>query len=896
MSDACEWSDAENCVHAAFSGKDRMLYDNKRQAVSGGHKQVLTQNNDQILADTSCSMSYQQSGQMHMNTTALNHDTAKHRENPSQDKELLEEHLQDVTVLLSAKLMDGNDMCKWLEEDPLEQPKERQNVVNSVQENTEDYFVLIGSMDEAELDNQKAILHDGLEILRKLQDPEYSAETEYDESDVDWMARLKTYGPDPECFQAGRMHACAEVLAEYFAVTGNRSANAKKLVRSMQHGIKFEFVGVDHKSHWDAPQRKQKEQIVNRMLQMATGQEDIQHLLQGKEPAKVQFPNHKSVQKHAEFVRQELQKALDKGVIKQWTFQEPPHVVNGLKIVEGRDKNRMCINPMYINRFMRRDPVRYEKLQDMSELVEIGDYLTTSDDKSGYWQLSLHPDMWKYVGFEFEGQFYCFPMMPFGIMSACHTYTMLKQEIYRPLRQLGVRMTMLLDDRAACESTRPRARLQLEGLNKILWAVGTTLNVPDEAGRKAQWLPSRQCRFLGFVIDAEQGRFLLPEEKKSVMSMEADQLVKQASISNRQLASMAGKMVAASPAVPLAPLFARGVYKAMHGQQSWDCLYPNGEACKQDLLCFQDALKTSSGGSWWKRSTTLLMAGDASEYAYAAYAPDGEVGDPMVVSFTTEELELMANNEFSSTLREIICMEKTVEVLLQSHPEKVRHKRLVYETDSQTGWYSVMGLKGNSSTFPTVRRLRLLCAANDIELDVVWKPREEVHQKVADLWSKVVDNSEWCLKQSVYDMVTSHSVLQGRKPVLDVFASSATTKVPGAFFSRYLCPGTQGVNAWNHTWARSSQEGKPQVVYVNGPFDQMGAIIRKIKEEKVDCILIGPQWPRHWQALLLQLPVKAKKVLPHVHDLFQPGMHVPVEKRKAKHPKYDVMVWYIFWN
>ena len=102
----------------------------------------------------------------------------------------------------------------------------------------------------------------------------------------------------------------------------------------------------------------------------------------------------------------------------------------------------------------------------------------------------------------------------------------------------------------------------------------------------------------------------------------------------------------------------------------------------------------------------------------------------------------------------------------------MQHKRLIYETGSQSGWYSVMGMKGNATTFPVVRQLRLLCAKKDIELDVVWRPREEEHQRVADMWSKVVDNSEWILKQSVYETLIAHKVLQGRKPALDVFASS----------------------------------------------------------------------------------------------------------------------------
>lgn len=60
------------------------------------------------------------------------------------------------------------------------------------------------------------------------------------------------------------------------------------------------------------------------------------------------------------------------------------------------------------------------------------------------------------------------------------------------------------------------------------------------------------------------------------------------------------------------------------------------------------------------------------------------------------------------------------QVLMEQALEQVQHKRLRYQTDSETGFHSVMGLKGNMSTFPLVKELRLLCAREDIELEVVW--------------------------------------------------------------------------------------------------------------------------------------------------------------------------------
>ena len=76
----------------------------------------------------------------------------------------------------------------------------------------------------------------------------------------------------------------------------------------------------------------------------------------------------------------------------------------------------------------------------------------------------------------------------------------------------------------------------------------------------------------------------------------------------------------------------------------------------------------------------------------------------------------------------------------------------------------------------------------------------------------------------------------------------------------------------------------------------MERVVRKIKDEQVDCLLVGPGWPRHWRALLKIMPVRREVTLPHIPNLCQPGKHVPASKRRAMHPKYAVIAWYILWS
>ena len=73
-------------------------------------------------------------------------------------------------------------------------------------------------------------------------------------------------------------------------------------------------------------------------------------------------------------------------------------------------------------------------------------------------------------------------------------------------------------------------------------------------------------------VDAKQQRFVLPEDKKQDIMLTASAVMHSTAVTNTQLAQLAGKMIAAAPAMHLSPLWARAIYKAMRGQTGWDSL------------------------------------------------------------------------------------------------------------------------------------------------------------------------------------------------------------------------------------------------------------------------------------------------------------------------------------
>ena len=68
------------------------------------------------------------------------------------------------------------------------------------------------------------------------------------------------------------------------------------------------------------------------------------------------------------------------------------------------------------------------------QMFKAGDFVFKFDLKSGYHHISIYKSHWKYLGFAWnvggEPRYYVFTVLPFGLATACYTFT----KVVRPLR------------------------------------------------------------------------------------------------------------------------------------------------------------------------------------------------------------------------------------------------------------------------------------------------------------------------------------------------------------------------------------------------------------------------------------------------------------------------------
>ena len=68
------------------------------------------------------------------------------------------------------------------------------------------------------------------------------------------------------------------------------------------------------------------------------------------------------------------------------------------------------------------------------------------DLKSYYHHVDIAKEHWKYLGFSWQSRFYVFTVLPFGLSSACYTFTKLVCPLVKYWRGRGLRIIVYLDD------------------------------------------------------------------------------------------------------------------------------------------------------------------------------------------------------------------------------------------------------------------------------------------------------------------------------------------------------------------------------------------------------------------------------------------------------------------
>lgn len=578
------------------------------------------------------------------------------------------------------------------------------------------------------------------------------------------------------------------------------------------------------------------------------------------------LPNPSLSPEIREQVALELRKLLGAGALETCSRDEVVLVSPIFLVPKKNGKWRLVHDLRFLNGRMPPPPrFKLESVRDLKGLAHRGDVAATLDMSSGYHQLMVAQWLRPFLGVQWNGQYYRFKVLPFGLAWAPFIFHKVMRQFVKLVRAQGVRILSYLDDFLVLAASADDLRAARRVVEETAARLGVIFSE-----EKCCWEPRRRVEWLGTAIDLENMAVSVPETKKVSTRKQLGDLLRVAAarpVNRRWLASVVGAVAWARFAAPAVQLYLRSAYALLRvsGRKAWSGRVWLPTAVLADLrVALQRVLQAPPRPlvDWAEEVHLDVMAGppgDPCEQHVWSDSSDFRWGAVLLARGRRS----VARDVFARSRQSLHINEKELLAALfalRSFACELRGRRVRLHIDNTTALWYLHNFGGRSPALTAAARLVWEFAwANNIELVLQWVPSESNLADAPSRSSAPAAKNEWMLSPKIF----RYLVRQWGSPAVDRFASASNAQVP-RFNSWGPDPEAEARNAFAQDWAGVLN-------YANPPWPLISRVLSLAEQQRARVILIVPWWPSAlWWPRLQAIATDRRHFAP-ARDLFAPS-------------------------
>uniref|UniRef100_A0A146L0H7 RNA-directed DNA polymerase n=2 Tax=Lygus hesperus TaxID=30085 RepID=A0A146L0H7_LYGHE len=195
-----------------------------------------------------------------------------------------------------------------------------------------------------------------------------------------------------------------------------------------------------------------------------------------------------------EEVKQKLEELVRNEIITKETG--PTDWISNLVVVKTPKKLRLCLDPLFLNRALRRTEYEIPTIESLTPELNGARYFSVVDTKDGFWNLKLSPESSKLTTFWTPFGRYRFLRLPFGLCVSTDMYQCRLHEIFEGLENvIVIQDDILVIGRG---STDEEASINHDRALERLLARAKQANL--KFNRDKIKLKQREVRYMGHII------------------------------------------------------------------------------------------------------------------------------------------------------------------------------------------------------------------------------------------------------------------------------------------------------------------------------------------------------------------------------------------------------------
>ena len=512
------------------------------------------------------------------------------------------------------------------------------------------------------------------------------------------------------------------------------------------------------------------------------------------------------------------------------------------------NKPRLILDARFVNLWCEPPEMTYDTLREFQRGVRPNDWMFSLDFKSGYHHIKLKESSRKYFGFQWEGVYYTFNVLPFGWNVTPYVFNTLSTILVAFLRERGHHSLVYLDDFGfGLPALMPEGQRAIEvwKVVALMYLVGYTISF-----KKSNLVPSQSMILLGFGLDSIRQRFFIPERKlKSFLAL-LDQAVPGGQIPVRTFQSLIGKAESLSIAAPPIRIFLRSSYDALTKALRKGLQKVTLSATVSEDLQQLRALESWDRLSTWhsEQHATFRMETDASLSGWGGTLSFGDEYREVGGVFSKDE------DDEPIHVKELLAVKLSLEAL----SVHVKDCFLDVYTDNVIVQYTLLNgsatdliMRAYSRTLlefqlrhNIIIRVFRISTGDNVRADALSRAKYPTHASL--------DRNDHRLNPLLYAIVQQWSP---KSFTLDACASAENTHLP-RFISRFPSgnPNCVAVNALSYHFKREH-------VYVNPPWPLISALWTHFRQVGAVGVMIFPSFPsRGWFGDVLRSAVWVRRL------------------------------------
>ena len=538
---------------------------------------------------------------------------------------------------------------------------------------------------------------------------------------------------------------------------------------------------------------------------------------------------------HADVIVSEIEELLAKKVIVRIFDIRDCFISNIFLRPKPNGKFRMIVDLSLLNESVSKNHFKMDHLDVATDLMFPNAWFTSIDLTEAYYSLPIHEDDQKYLVFQWDSKFYKFTCLPFGLCSAPWVFSKTLKPIFSKFHEQGFSGFGYIDDSFIIADSYEEAIKSTEFLCKTFKKLGFRINE-----NKSVFIPSHEIVFLGYKLNSTDMSVTPTAEKVEKIEGKISSVRQHKKVKIRQVASLLGSL----NDVCKASEYGKAYVKLLEIEKIRALTFAGKKQFEGFMKISHEA---NTDLQWWLQNLEsqkrilrvsppdLTISCDASNSGWGACFDKDSTGG----RWSLQE------EHFHINVLELKAVELGL-LSLCSHLENVGLKIL---SDNTTAVAYLCNGGGTRSVEcnQVAKRIWSWGESKNIWFMPGHIPGSQNVQ--ADFESRhFSEDTEWKLNVQLFHEITAHFGL----PEIDLFASRNNFQI-SPYVSWCPDPGALFVDAFTGRWSQF------EFIYVFPPFRLLNRVVQKIQHERVDSVVVAPNWPgQPWHAPLQRL---AKQVL-----------------------------------